>query len=136
MMIEHVSCCYPLLLSPAAIPFTRKLLCGNDKGLIASLKIIKETTMTRGWKVYLVKCADNSLYCGSTNDVNTRIEKHNSGKGAKYTQSRLPVELVAVSRELSKSDALRLEHYIKQQPAGKKIGVLKQSQHKAGQKAH
>ena len=79
------------------------------------------------WKVYLVKCADNSLYCGITNDLNSRIEKHNAGKGAKYTQSRLPVELVAVSGALSKSDAFRLEHYIKQQPAGKKVETLKQS---------
>ena len=79
------------------------------------------------WKVYLVRCADNSLYCGITNDLNGRIEKHNTGKGAKYTQSRLPVELVAASRGLSKSEALRLEHYIKQQPAGKKVETLKQS---------
>jgi putative endonuclease len=79
------------------------------------------------WKVYLVQCADNSLYCGITNDIIARISKHNAGKGAKYTQSRLPVELIATSRELSKSDALRLEHYIKQQPAGEKIGALKQN---------
>ena len=79
------------------------------------------------WKVYLVKCADNSLYCGITNDIIGRITKHNNGKGAKYTQSRLPVELMAASRELSKSDALTLEHYIKQQPAGEKIDALKQS---------
>ena len=91
---------------------------------------------TMAWKVYLVKCADNSLYCGSTNDVNSRIEKHNAGKGAKYTQSRLPVELVAVSRELSKSDALSLEHYIKQQPAGKKVAALRQNQQRTGQKAN
>ena len=77
------------------------------------------------WKVYLVKCADNSLYCGITNDINSRIEKHNAGKCAKYTQSRLPVELMAVSGELSKSDALMLEHYIKQQPAWEKIDALK-----------
>lgn len=77
------------------------------------------------WKVYLVKCADNSLYCGITNDINGRIEKHNAGKGTKYTQSRLPVALMAVSGELSKSDALTLEHYIKQQPAGEKIDELK-----------
>ena len=82
---------------------------------------------TMDWKVYLVKCADNSLYCGITNDLNGRIEKHNAGKGAKYTQSRMPVELVAASRGLSKSEALRLEHYIKQQPAGKKVETLKQS---------
>jgi putative endonuclease len=80
-----------------------------------------------GWKVYLVQCADNSLYCGITNDIIARISKHNAGKGAKYTQSRLPVELIATSRELSKSDALTLEHYIKQQPAGEKIGALKRN---------
>ena len=79
------------------------------------------------WKVYLVKCADNSLYCGITNDLTSRIEKHNAGKGAKYTQSRLPVELMAVSRGLSKSGALTIEHYIKQQPAGEKIEALKRS---------
>ena len=82
---------------------------------------------TMDWQVYLVKCADNSLYCGITNDLNSRIEKHNAGKGAKYTQSRMPVELVAASRGLSKGEALRLEHYIKQQPAGKKVETLKQS---------
>ncbi len=37
------------------------------------------------WKVYLVRCADNSLYCGITNDIIGRITKHNAGKGAKYT---------------------------------------------------
>ena len=82
---------------------------------------------TMDWKVYLLRCADNSLYCGITNDLNSRIEKHNAGKGAKYTQSRMPVELVAASRGLSKGEALRLEHYIKQQPAGKKVETLKQS---------
>ena len=89
-----------------------------------------------GWKVYLVKCADNSFYCGSSKDVNRRIEKHNAGKGAKYTQSRLPVELMAVSRELSKSDAFRLEHYIKQQPAGRKIEVLKENKCWPGKKTN
>ena len=82
------------------------------------------------WKVYLVKCADDSLYCGITNDLISRIEQHNTGKGAKYRKSRLPVELVAVSRRLSRSDALTLEHYIKQQPAEKKIEAL---QRKSGE---
>jgi putative endonuclease len=76
------------------------------------------------WKVYLLKCSDNSLYCGITNDMEARIAKHNAGKGAKYTQSRLPVKLMALSKELSKSEALKLEYYIKQQPAGKKIEAL------------
>ncbi len=79
------------------------------------------------WKVYLVKCADNLLYCGITNNIIGRITKHTAGKCAKYTQSRMPVELMAASRELSKSDALTLEHYIKQQPAGEKIDVRTRS---------
>ncbi len=80
------------------------------------------------WKVYLLKCADNSLYCGTSNDIKSRIAKHNAGKGAKYTKSRLPVKLVACSCELSKSDAFKLEYYIKQQPANKKILSLKNAE--------
>ncbi len=77
------------------------------------------------WKVYLVRCADDSLYCGITRDITGRIEKHNAGKGAKYTKSRLPVKLMAVSRGMAKSDALALERYVKRQPAGEKIEALK-----------
>jgi putative endonuclease len=76
------------------------------------------------WKVYLVQCADNTLYCGITNAITSRIQKHNAGKGAKYTKSRLPVKIMAVSRGMSKSDAIRLERYIKRKPAGEKVAVL------------
>ena len=44
--------------------------------------------------VYILRCGDNSLYTGYTNDVTERVKAHNSGKGAKYTRSRLPVSLV------------------------------------------
>jgi putative endonuclease len=43
---------------------------------------------------YIVKCSDETFYTGWTNDLEKRIEMHNSGKGAKYTKARLPVELV------------------------------------------
>jgi putative endonuclease len=76
------------------------------------------------WQVYLLRCADKTLYCGITNDIARRIEKHNAGKGAKYTRSRLPVTLMAASRGLSKSDALTLERCIKRQPAGRKIAMV------------
>jgi putative endonuclease len=79
------------------------------------------------WIVYLVRCADNSLYCGITRDITGRIEKHNAGKGAKYTKSRLPVKLMGISRGMSKSDALKLERYIKRKPAGKKIAALQEN---------
>ena len=84
------------------------------------------TNVSEIWKVYLVKCADNSLYCGIAKDVSVRVLKHNAGKGAKYTRSRLPVELVAVSDEMSKSEALKLEYYIKKQSTEDKIRVLKE----------
>jgi putative endonuclease len=76
------------------------------------------------WQVYLLKCADLSLYCGVTNDLKARIDTHNAGKGAKYTRARLPVELAANSRKMTKSQALRCEMYIKKLPAPKKISTL------------
>ena len=44
--------------------------------------------------VYLLRCSDGMLYCGRTTDLTARVKAHNSGKDAKYTRSRLPVELV------------------------------------------
>jgi len=76
------------------------------------------------WRVYLAKCADGSMYCGISKDVPARIEKHNSGKGAKYTRSRRPLEVVAESSKMSKSDALKLEAYVKKQPASEKTAAL------------
>ncbi len=79
------------------------------------------------WVVYLVRCSDNSLYCGVSNDFERRLEEHNSGKGAKYTKSRKPVELVGISPEIAKSDALKLEYRIKRTVAGKKIAELEKT---------
>jgi putative endonuclease len=76
------------------------------------------------WVVYLVRCADESLYCGITNDIGKRLIAHNSGKGAKYTKSRIPVEMAGVSSKMTKSEALKLERRIKQVPAGKKVFEL------------
>ncbi|MFC1857918.1 GIY-YIG nuclease family protein [Thermodesulfobacteriota bacterium] len=76
------------------------------------------------WIVYLIRCSDESLYCGITNNLKNRLATHNSGRGAKYTKSRRPVELVGASSEMTKSDALKLEYRIKQVSAGKKIFEL------------
>jgi putative endonuclease len=78
----------------------------------------------KNWVAYLVRCSDNSLYCGISNDLKNRLLDHNSGKGAKYTRSRRPVELVGVSSKLTKSEALKLEYRIKQLPAHRKIAEL------------
>ncbi len=78
----------------------------------------------RQWVVYLVRCSDKSLYCGITNNLTNRLKAHNSGKGAKYTRSRRPVTLVGTSSEMTRSDALKLEHRIKQVPSTKKEAEL------------
>lgn len=62
---------------------------------------------------YIVKCKDNTLYTGWTNNLEKRIEAHNSGKGAKYTKSRLPVELVYYETFETKEEAMRREFFIK-----------------------
>jgi putative endonuclease len=76
------------------------------------------------WVVYLVRCSDNSLYCGVTNDLDSRLVAHNSGRGAKYTKSRRPVKLVSVSQKMSKSEAFKLEHRIKRIPSRRKLMEL------------
>lgn len=73
------------------------------------------------WYLYLARCADGSLYCGVSKDVEARIAKHNAGTGAKYIRGkRIPATLVVVSKELSYSDALKWEREVKKlKPAGK-----------------
>ncbi|OGR25220.1 MAG: hypothetical protein A2277_08450 [Desulfobacterales bacterium RIFOXYA12_FULL_46_15] len=78
----------------------------------------------KSWSVYLLKCSDNSLYCGVTKDIESRILKHNQGTASKYTRARLPVELAAVHKNLSKSAAYKLEYRIKKLSADKKIPAL------------
>jgi len=62
---------------------------------------------------YIVRCADDTFYTGWTTDVERRITCHNAGKGAKYTRSRLPVELVYVEVFDTKEEAMRREAAIK-----------------------
>lgn len=65
------------------------------------------------WFVYMVRCRDNSLYTGYTDDVDRRAAVHNAGKGAKYTRSRGPVAVVYREECPDKSAALRREWAIK-----------------------
>lgn len=65
------------------------------------------------WYVYIAKTVSNQLYTGVSNNVANRIEKHNSGKGARFTRANGPVTLVYVSGSLTKSEALKREIQIK-----------------------
>lgn len=65
------------------------------------------------WTVYIVRCANRSLYTGITNDLKGRLKAHNEGRGAKYTAAFGPVELAWKKRKRDKSAALKLEAAIK-----------------------
>lgn len=74
----------------------------------------------------MVECADGSLYTGWTTDLEERIKTHNSGQGAKYTRSRLPVKLVYFEEAEDRSAALKREAAIKKLTRSKKELLIKQ----------
>ena len=73
---------------------------------------------------YLVRCADGSLYCGWTNRLEERVRAHNEGKGAKYTKSRRPVELVYYEAFATKEEAMRREAAIKQMTRKEELALF------------
>lgn len=73
------------------------------------------------WYVYILKCSDNSLYTGITNDIDKRIKTHNQGNGAKYTRGRLPIKLVYSELVKDKPTALRREIEIKKMSRKQKL---------------
>ena len=79
------------------------------------------------YHLYILRCNDNSLYTGVTLDIEKRLIKHNSGKGAKYTASRRPVQLVYSEKCKDKGAALKREIEIKKWSKAKKEKLLKQN---------
>jgi UV DNA damage endonuclease len=77
---------------------------------VAVEKLLREL---RTWLVYILRCADGSLYTGITNDLPRRLKQHNAGTASRYTRSRLPVVLVYQERQASRSQALKRELAIK-----------------------
>lgn len=73
---------------------------------------------------YIIECADGSLYCGWTNDLDKRIADHNAGKGAKYTKPRLPVKLVYHEEFDTKEEAMSREWHIKQLGREEKLKLI------------
>lgn len=78
------------------------------------------------WFVYLLRCADDSLYTGITNDVERRCQQHNAGTASRYTRSRLPVELVYRESQASRSLALKRELAIKRLTRQKKEALIRE----------
>ena len=76
------------------------------------------------WQVYLLRCGDGTLYTGATNDLDRRLARHASGRGARYTRARLPVELVHAERARGRSAALRREAAIKRLDRRAKLALI------------
>ena len=82
--------------------------------------------MSGGWSLYILRCNDGTLYTGIAVDVRSRLEAHRSGKGAKYTRGRRPLEVVYTEECGSHSDALKREIAIKRLTRLEKEALIKQ----------
>jgi UV DNA damage endonuclease len=78
---------------------------------VAVQKLMKQ--LAEHWIVYVLRCADGSLYTGITNDLERRLEQHNGGTASRYTRSRLPVTLAYQESQTNQSMALKRELAIK-----------------------
>jgi putative endonuclease len=76
------------------------------------------------WFVYIVECADQSLYTGITTDLQRRLDQHNAGAGAKYTKARLPVRLVYQEYAKDRSHASKRESEIKTLERDEKLRLV------------
>ena len=76
--------------------------------------------------VYILRCGDGSLYTGWTNDLEKRLKAHAAGRGAKYTRSRLPVELVYREAVPDRGGAMRREAQIKRQTRSEKLTLIQE----------
>lgn len=89
----------------------------------------KQTTADKPWFVYILRCADNSLYTGVALDVSKRLAEHNGTEknGAKYTLARRPVKLVYREMSVSRSQACKREYAIKSLSKAEKESLIKQA---------
>ena len=75
--------------------------------------------------MYILECADGTLYTGYTNNLEKRLVAHNAGKGAKYTRTRVPVKCVFIEEYETKQEAMRAEYYMKRKTRQQKIDYMK-----------
>lgn len=79
---------------------------------------------------YILKCADGSLYCGWTNNLEKRISAHNAGTASKYTRTRRPVELAYFEQFETKQEAMSREYHIKRLTREEKLKLIGMFEHK------
>jgi len=88
----------------------------------------KQRKKNTRWFLYILKCGDNTLYTGITNDLKRRIHQHNKGIASRYTRSRLPVRLLYHERHRSRSLALKNEYAMKQLSRTEKVKYIRDNE--------
>jgi putative endonuclease len=78
------------------------------------------SSSSRAWFVYLLECADGTLYTGITLDPERRLRQHNTGRGSRYTRTRLPVRLLGCVEVAGRREAMRLEIQVKHRRPNRK----------------
>lgn len=78
----------------------------------------------QSWKLYILRCADGTLYTGITTDIAARLEAHRNGKGAKYTRGRTPLELTYTEECGDHSSALKRELAVKRLTKAEKLALI------------
>lgn len=79
---------------------------------------------------YILKCADGSLYCGWTNNLEKRLSAHNAGTASKYTRTRRPVEIAYFEQFETKQEAMSREYHIKRLTRKEKLKLIDMFEHK------
>ncbi len=91
--------------------------------MLCSVLFYREGIWIMGWYVYILRCGDDTLYTGITDDVERRLAAHRSGKGAKYTRSRGPLTLVYQEPQPDRAAASRREYEIKHMKREEKLAL-------------
>ncbi|MGH7273041.1 MAG: GIY-YIG nuclease family protein [Nitrospiria bacterium] len=89
------------------------------------MPLLNSMKKDKPWYVYMVRCKDGTIYTGISNEVEDRINKHNSGQGAKYTASRSPVTLIFQEKHRDRVSAMKREIRIKTWSRGRKEALSK-----------
>ncbi|MBQ0140442.1 MAG: GIY-YIG nuclease family protein [Kurthia sp.] len=76
--------------------------------------------------MYVLRCSDDTLYTGYTNNIEKRMLTHNSGKGAKYTRSRLPIQCIYFEQFETKSQAMSAEYFFKKKTRQQKLSYIEE----------
>ena len=106
-----------------ARPLLPKPPSGSRAGSSGAGSLAKGTR--DAWFVYVVRCADDTLYTGVARDVKARIAQHDAGKGARYTRGRGPLKVLATIACAGHGDALRLEARVKKLPRDEKVAFVR-----------